>query len=160
MSMIRRHRKRVIGMALLVACIAVLAACTPSHPQSTFDTAGPVARTQLVNLYLIFWAAVFVFVVVGGILLYEVIRFRRRPGDADPVQTHGNTALEIGWTLAPAVLLAIVAVPTVFAIFETANSPDPQGMQVEVVGHQWWWEFNYPELGLRRPTSSTCRSER
>ena len=149
MSMIRRPPMRVVGMALLLAGVVFSAACTPSHPQSTFDTSGPVARSQLTLFYWIFWAAVFVFITVGGALLYEVIRFRRRPGDPDPEQIHGNTPIEIGWTLVPVVVLAVVAVPTVITIFDNANSPDPDGLLVEVVGHQWWWEFNYPQLYLK-----------
>jgi cytochrome c oxidase subunit 2 len=136
--------KSYIGAVLLLVLGVALVGCTPDDPQSTFGTSGPVARSQLVLFYWIFWAAVFVFIAVGGFLLYTVIRYRRRPGDADPEQTHGNTPLEIGWTILPAVILAVVAVPTVITIFDNANSPDPGAMTVEVIGHQWWWEFKYP----------------
>ena len=80
-----------IGPALLLMLGAVLFSCTPEDPLSTFDTSGPVARSQLVLFYWIFGAAVFVFVAVGGVLFYASIKFRRKPGDADPEQTHGNT---------------------------------------------------------------------
>ena len=131
--------------ALLLFIGLLSAACTPSHPQSTFDAAGPVARSQLNLFYVIFWAAVFVFVVVEGVLLYATIRFRRRPGQDIPVQTHGNTPLEIGWTIAPAIVLAIVAVPTIITIFDNARTPseDENPVHVNVTAHQWWWEFEY-----------------
>ena len=131
----------IIGGALLLVAVA----CFPSHPQSTFDAAGPVARSQLNLFYVIFWAAVFVFVVVQGILLYVTIRFRRKPGqDQIPKQTHGNTRLEIAWTIAPAIVLAVVAVPTVITIFDNARTPDPENaVHVKVTGHQWWFEFEY-----------------
>ena len=58
---------------------------------------------------------------------------------------HGNTRLEIGWTVLPALLLAIIAVPTVATIFDLAENPGPQALQVHVVGKQWWWEFKYPD---------------
>ena len=145
MSLIRHPLTRAVATALLLLLLATLVACTPSHPQSTFDTAGPVARSQLTLFYWIFWAAVFVFVTVEGALLYLVIRYRRKPGDADPEQIHGHTALEIGWPILPAVILAVVAVPTVMTVFYNANPPDPSAMRVDVVGHQWWWEFHYPE---------------
>ena len=125
--------------------LLLLAACTPDHPQSTFDTQGPVARSQLILFYWIFWAAVFVFITVGGALLYVTFRFRRKPGDGDPPQVHGNTPLEIGWTILPILVLAVVAVPTVITIFDNANSPEPASMQIEVIGHQWWWEFKYED---------------
>lgn len=139
-----RRAERILGVVLGVALLAGLVGCTPSHEQSTFDTSGPVARSQLVLFYWIFWAALFVFVTVGGAILYTVIRYRRRPGDPDPPQTHGNTPLEIGWTIAPAIVLAVVAVPTVITIFDNANSPDPGALTVDVRGQQWWWEFTYP----------------
>ena len=114
---------------------------------STFDTSGPVARSQLVLFYWIFWAAVFVFVVVGGVILYAVIRYRRRPGDPDPPQIHGHKRLEIAWTILPGIVLAVVAVPTILTIFDNANSPEPGALTVNVVAHQWWWEFRYPSEG-------------
>ena len=143
MSMTRRHSLRQFGLVLLVLVVALLAGCTPGHKQSTFDASGPVAESQLALFYWIFWAAVFVFVVVGGALLYTAIRYRRRPGDGDPPQIHGDKTLEIAWTIVPSVVLAVVAVPTVMTIFHNANSPDPDGMEVTVVARQWWWEFRY-----------------
>ena len=139
-----RHSIRWMGVLLLILFIALLTACYPSHPQSTFDTSGPVARSQLILFYWIFWAAVVVFIAVGGALLYAVIRYRRKPGDADPEQIHGHMPLEIAWTILPAVVLAVVAVPTIITIFDNANSPEPGALTIEVVGHQWWWEFKYP----------------
>src|SRR5438874_1508648 len=56
--------------------------------------------------------------------------------------------MEIAWTLAPAVILVFVAVPTVRTIFATAGDAPPDALKVEVIGHQWWWEFKYPELGI------------
>src|SRR6185503_2348550 len=52
------------------------------------------------------------------------------------------------WTLIPAVVLAIIAVPTVRTIFRTQGDAPPNALQVEVVGHQWWWEFRYPQYGV------------
>lgn len=145
MPIFRCRLARYIGATLLLITVLLLVGCTPEHPQSTFDTQGPVARSQLTLFYWIFWAAVFVFIIVGGALLYVTIRYRRRPGDGDPVQVHGNMPLEITWTVLPFLILAVVAVPTVITIFDNANSPDPDGMHIEVVGNQWWWEFKYED---------------
>ena len=161
---------KLLLLALSVVAILVLAGCTPSHPQSTFDVAGPIAEKQRTLFYIIFWAAVFVFVVVGGILLYTVIRFRRRAGDRHmPAQTHGNTRLEIAWTIAPVFVLAVIAVPTLIYIFQIAETPPASALEVDVTGHQWWWEFEYPELGVitanemhvpvDRPVKLTLRSD-
>jgi cytochrome c oxidase subunit 2 len=61
---------------------------------------------------------------------------------------HGHTVLEIGWTLAPALILVFIAVPTMRTIFATAAAAPAGAVRVEVIGHQWWWEFRYPELGI------------
>ena len=143
-----RCHVRAAAVALSALLLVVLAGCTPDHFQSTFDTSGPVARSQLALFYVIFWAAVFVFIVVGGILLYTTIRFRRKSDAEEPEQIHGHTRLEIGWTIAPILVLIVVAVPTVLTIFDNANSPDPDGLTVDAIGHQWWWEFRYPEYDL------------
>ena len=148
--MISAWRNRTLFAMALGLALLLLLACTPSHNQSTFDTAGPVAEQQLELFIIIFWAAVFVFVLVGGIMLYAVVRYRRRPGrDEMPVQTHGNTPLEVGWTIAPVVVLVVIAVPTLIAIFEIADLPaDKDALVVNVTGHQWWWEFGYPDQEL------------
>ncbi len=96
---------------------------------------------------LLFWATV-VFVIVGVGLLYIIFKFKARPGSPEPTHVHGNTALEIAWTAIPAVILAFIAVPTVKAIFLTQAKAPANALQVEVIGHQWWWEFRYPEYGI------------
>ena len=146
---LKRPSFRTLAVGFCVAAILTLMACTPSHPQSTFDAAGPVAEKQLDLFLLILWAALGVFVVVGGALLYTVIRFRRRAGSEEmPVQTHGNAPLEIGWTIAPAIVLLVIAVPTIYYIFDIAKSPGPGALEINVTGHQWWWEFEYPGLNV------------
>jgi cytochrome c oxidase subunit 2 len=87
-------------------------------------------------------------VLVEGVLVYAIFRFRGKPGDAEPHQTHGNTTVEIIWTVIPALILAAIAVPTVKAIFQTNETPPKDALTVEVVGHQWWWEFRYPQYNV------------
>ena len=139
-----RSSLRFLAIALLVAIVALVVGCYPEHNQSTFDPAGKIARDQLTLFYWIFWAAVVVFVVVEGALVYSVIRFRRKPGQGVPAQVHGNTRLEVAWTIAPAIVLAVVAVPTLTTIFDHANAP-ADAMEINVIGHRWWWEFQYPD---------------
>ncbi|MBI2855605.1 MAG: cytochrome c oxidase subunit II [Chloroflexi bacterium] len=145
----RNNLNAILPLLLLVLLLVLVASCTPGHPQSTFGTHGPVAQRQMTLFYVIFWAAVFVFVTVGGTLLFAAIRFRRRPGQPEPPQTHGNTRLEIGWTIAPAVVLFVVAIPTVLAQFYISDPPsDEDKLDVNVTAHQWWWEIEYPGLGV------------
>jgi cytochrome c oxidase subunit 2 len=130
----------------LIALGAV--ACAGEYPQSTFHPTSDFAG-QLDGLFRgIFWWALGVFVVVEGILLVAIVRFRHRGQGAPPRQVHGHTALEIGWTIAPALILVFIAVPTIRSIFRSTGEPAAGALHVEVVGHQWWWEFRYPELGI------------
>ena len=143
-----RRSAALLGSLLLGALVVLMVGCTPSHLQSTFDTTGPVARSQLNLFYIIFWVGLFVFVLVFGAMIYAAIRFRRRPGQGDPEQIHGHKRLEIAWTIAPAIVLLIVAVPSIITIFDNANSPVPPekgGLVVQAIGHQWWFEFRYPD---------------
>ena len=135
----------VVGI-LLVSLF--LLSCNPSDPQSTFDAKGPIAEMQLGLFWIIFWVAVAVFVVVEGALLYTVVKFRRKNRRTMPRQTHGNKRLEIAWTIAPTIILVFIAVPTVMALFASAAPARVDALNVKVVAHQWWWEFEYPELGL------------
>ncbi|GIT16075.1 MAG: hypothetical protein CM1200mP37_6560 [Chloroflexota bacterium] len=122
--------------------------CTPDHPQSTFNVAGPVAESQLTLFYWILAAAVFVFVIVTAILFWAVFRYRRKESDKDPEQIHGNTKLEIAWTILPAIILVFVAIPTVITIFDNANSPctyEEGCLEVTVEAAQWFWNFTYKD---------------
>ena len=124
-----------------------------SRPQSTLTPKGDYAEMVDKLFRTTLWLATLVFIVVEAGLLWAIFKFRGKPDDAEPKQVHGSTTVEIIWTVIPALVLAVVAVPTVQTIFETAKvpaaSPDGQApLRVDVVGHQWWWEFRYPELGI------------
>lgn len=145
----RGRYRRYLQLALFTAALAaLLAACSgPNLPYNSLDPAGPVARKQADLFWLVFWIAAAVFVLVEGMLLVVLWRFRRRSPSDKPRQVHGNTRLEIMWTIIPALLLAGVAVPTVGTIFDLAEIPEG-AMHIEVTGHQWWWEIHYPSLGV------------
>lgn len=141
---------------LAVLPLLLLAACTgdgSKYPQSTLHPKGDFA-VMVDDLFdMTVYLATFVFVVVEAALLWAIVKFRGKPDDPEPKQVHGSTVVEIIWTVVPALVLAVVAVPTVRAIFDTAKVPDssPDGskpLQIEVIGHQWWWEFRYPEYGI------------
>jgi cytochrome c oxidase subunit 2 len=135
-------------LALFVTALGgLLAACTQEYPYNSLAPAGPVADKQADLFWLVFWIAVGVFVLVEGLLVFAMIRFRRRSADDVPKQIHGNTRLEIIWTILPALLLAGIAVPTVGTIFDLAQEPEG-ALEIDVTGHQWWWEVRYPSLGV------------
>ena len=116
--MVRLPALRSCCIVFLLTIVAVFAACNSSSPQSTFDAAGPVAREQLRLFWIIFWAAMIVFVLVMAVMVYSIIRFRRRPTDGIPNQVHGNAVLEIIWTVVPIILLIGIGVITVKTLFD------------------------------------------
>ncbi len=135
-------------LALLVVLL-LLTACGGAHlPQSTLTPASDFSADLFELFKNVFWWAVAVFIVVEALLLIALARFRARPGAAAPKPVHGHTVLEIGWTLAPALILVFIAVPTMRTIFATAGHAPEGALRVEVVGHQWWWEYRYPTLNI------------
>lgn len=144
----RFHAGRLVaGLALLVLLAVLVSACDVDVPQNTFDAKGQPARDQKDIFILAMWPAIVIGVAVLAALLMIVLRFReRREGDGPPKQLHGNTRLEIAWTLAPTLLLLGLAVPMVAAIFEVGRSPASDAFQVRVEGRQWAWFIEYPEI--------------
>src|SRR5919109_3527388 len=118
----RRDRPGRRGLRLAVGVLALFlfSACREELPLNTFAPAGPQARKLDSLFFLVFWLAVGVFVLVEGLIVFAAIRYRRRPGREHPVQVHGNTKLEIMWTVIPAAILVVIAVPTVLGIFDLA----------------------------------------
>jgi len=148
-AFLRRFRVSpwVAGLALVTPLVLVACAGDP-YPQSTLHPTSDSSQAIDALYRNIFWWAVFVFVVVQSALVYTIIRFRSRPGGPEARQLHGNTLVEITWTLAPAAILVAIAVPTIRTIFKLKGDAPADAVQVEVVGHQWWWEYRYPQLGI------------
>lgn len=139
-----RRINRAMGFSVSgIAGALLLAACGPDNAQNSLKPKGKAAQ-QIQDLFIpVVIIAVIVFVVVAGIAIFSVIRFRSRPNSPEPVQVHGNTRLEIGWTLLPLVILAVVSVFSIRLIFVQAKEPAADALQVRVVGKQWWWQFEY-----------------
>jgi cytochrome c oxidase subunit II len=140
----RARRALVAKVVLGFGALLVLSAC--SGDQSALDPAGPYAQAPHDLIRWVFLIALVVFVFVQGLIIYSVVKFRRKPDDdgALPVQVHGNTRLEIIWTVIPALILAGIAVPTVQGIFNQMDEPDDEdAITVQVIGHRWWFEYEY-----------------
>ena len=115
---------------------------------STVSPASDLARSILHVYGIITWATIVIALVVSVTLAIALLRFRERPGEPLPAQIRGHTLLELSWTIAPALILLIIAIPTIQVIFRTQR-PAPKGaLQITVRGWQWWWEFRYPGLDI------------
>jgi cytochrome c oxidase subunit 2 len=140
--------RRLMTAALPAVAAMALTACNASYPNSIFHNHTDFNRDVGVLWSILIWLGTAVFVFVEGILLYAIFRYRRRSENDRPEHVHGNTTLEILWTAIPALILAFIAVPTVRTIFKTQAKAKADALQVEVVGHQWWWEFRYPQYKI------------
>jgi cytochrome c oxidase subunit 2 len=109
---------RVASLALLLVSAILLSGCEYfSSPQNTFNPGGTVAQQQKDDFLLVMWPSLVVGLIVIFGILFIAVRFRRKPDDPSlPKQIHGNTALELSWTVIPIILLAVIAVPTVEGI--------------------------------------------
>jgi cytochrome c oxidase subunit II len=143
------RRRRRLALALVMPLVLFVASCASDAPQDTLEPKGPIARSIDGLWNGVFLVAVVVFILVEFGTLALVIRFRRRKGDSDddlPTQTHGNTKLEIAWTLVPAVMLAVVGFFTLRTLFDI-NERDADDLTIQVTGQQWWWEYAYDTDG-------------
>ncbi len=143
-------RKRLLWATAGIGLLLLLSGCAPDATQDTLQPQGPYAQ-KLKDLFIpVFWVAVFVFIVVEGGIVWIAIRYRHRKGrERMPAQIHGNTRLEIGWTIAPALILAGVMVPTVATLWDLARKPPDDAINVTVRGLQWWWDFEYTDDDMR-----------
>jgi len=148
---------------LLLGTALFAAACAEDKPLNTYGAKGPQAE-MIENFSYYIWpimGIIFALVVFGGIWL--ALKNRVKPEDFDyddlPEQVHGNSQLEWGWTAAPAVLLFVIAVPTMAMVFDLEDKNEAPASQEEcrlnqdgsrsgeldvmVIGQQWWWEYRY-----------------
>jgi cytochrome c oxidase subunit 2 len=140
--------RRLLSAALPAVLALAFTACSTRYPNSVFTRYTEFNREIAWLFKILIWLGSFVFVFVEGILLYTIWRYRRRSENDRPEHVHGNTTLEILWTAIPALILAFIAVPTVRTIFRTQAKAKADALQVEVIGHQWWWEFRYPQYKI------------
>lgn len=138
---------RLAAALLLLALLALLmSGCGVDTPQNTFAPQGEVARDQRNLYYYAMWPAIAIMIFVELGLVAILLRFRRRRDDEVPTQIHGNTRLELAWTIAPAAILLVLAVPMMSLLFKLGREPNPDAFVVNVTGVQWQWLFEYPQL--------------
>ena len=141
-----RLARRLVRILPVAALGLVLTACSNDEPQNFLYPAGKPAREIDQLQKPVFGIAIFVFFLVQGLIVYSVIRFRRRPDDEEfPEQVHGNTRLEIGWTIIPALVLLAVGRLHHPRHLQDLRQPPKGSLEVNVTGQKYWWAFSYPE---------------
>lgn len=182
-----------VGLLAALSLAFIMAGCSKEEltvRQSTMDPKGPVAQVQFDVFMDTVWLVVVLFALVGGLMVYAVIKFRSRPGDENKPAIvedgHGNPLIEIGLITASIGALVIIAIPTLSAIWYTddvpveaiptsklsvwyprveggrenyAQSVEEQVLEVDVIGKQWWFRFEYPQLGLTNDAKHSVPNE-
>jgi cytochrome c oxidase subunit II len=138
---------------LAFACMGV----TPSVAQNALTTPSilapastPAKEIYGLSLFVLMITGA-IFVVVGGLLAFVIVRFRARKTDAEhePAQIYGSVRVELAWTVIPVLIVVVLFLTTARIIFAIQDAPEPESaLDVTVVGHQFWWEFRYPKLNI------------
>ena len=146
-----RRRVRLHVAALVVALVPAAALAAPAPIPSIFDPLSRPADEIYTLSLLVLGICAAIFVLVGGLLVVSIVRFRRRPDDdgIEPPQVYGSNRLELAWTVIPLLIVFVLFLVTTRTLIAVENAvPPADALEVRVIGHQWWWEFRYPAQGV------------
>src|SRR5947209_19947937 len=154
-------KKVAVNLSLLLA-----GGPPPAQNLSIFDPVSPPAESIRSLSVLVLAITGFIFVVVEGILIYSIVRFRRRAAPSglqgpEPPQIYGSKPIEIAWTAAPALVVFVLVLVSARTLWEVdIDPPAPtagdNALFVTVVGRQWWWEYRYTHYDGRELRFSTA----
>jgi cytochrome c oxidase subunit 2 len=150
--------RRWLGRPLLLLWLATQTAASAFAQPVSDDRIPSVFRPESTPAHSIYELSILVlaitgiiFAVVFGLIVYALVRYRRRRDDdgGEPAQVYGSTQVEVAWTVIPVLIVVVLSLTGARAIDEIQNTPRPPGaLDVTAIGHQWWWEFRYPSLGI------------
>src|SRR5271154_2496759 len=147
---------RATGVAILLAGVLLAAGLCAATPQDSsvtniFDSRStPADSIRHLSLFVLSVTGL-IFLVVFSLLSYAVVKFRGRAADTDrePAQVYGSTQIELAWTIIPILIVVVLFLATARAIHAIQHAPKPaDAVEVIAIGHQFWWEFRYPNLGI------------
>ncbi len=151
-------KNRIRGIALrslafLFCCMSTAAAADASSmgPTNIFAPESTPAKSIFHLSILVLTTTGIIFVVVSTLLVYSIAKFRAKSASAntEPAQVYGSTQIELAWTIIPILIVVVLFVATARGIHEIQDAPMPAGaVEVTVIGHQFWWEYRYPQLGV------------
>src|SRR5262252_5829665 len=148
---------RAVGILVLLAGVLLGASlCVASTPAnhsvpSIFDAHSTPAESIRHLSHFVLAVTGLIFLVVFSLLIYAVVKFRSRvaEGEREPAQVYGSTQIELAWTVIPILIVAVLFAATAQMIHAIQDAPKPAGaIEVTAIGHQFWWEFRYPGLGV------------
>jgi cytochrome c oxidase subunit 2 len=140
-------------IALFLHCAAsALWAAEPSrHGTNIFSPASTPAKSIADLSAFVLVITGIIFLVVFALLFYSVVKFRERATDVgrEPAQVYGSMQIGLAWTIIPTLIVVVLFLATARVIHAIEDAPEPAGaVDVIAIGHQYWWEFRYPKLGI------------
>jgi len=148
---------RITGVFVILAGILLAAAlCTASEPPansipSIFEPRSMPADSIRHLSFFVLSITGLIFLVVFTLLTYVILKFRVKSGDRErePAQVYGSTQIELAWTVIPILIVVVLFLATARVIHAIQDAPKPaEAVEVTAIGHQFWWEFRYPGLGV------------
>lgn len=147
-SSIRFHRW--VAVTPFLFAMSAFASSALSVPSTLSPASTPAHEIYGLSLFVLLITGS-IFAVVGGLLVFIVIRYRAREGDGqeEPAQIYGSVQVELAWTVIPVLIVVVLFLTTARIIFAIQDAPEPRSaLDVTVIGHQYWWEFRYPKLNI------------
>jgi cytochrome c oxidase subunit 2 len=148
---------RATGILVLLAGILFAAGLCNASPSddnpvpSIFQPhSTPAESIYHLSVFVLAITAV-IFLVVFSLLVYAVVKFRNKAAGAErePAQVYGSTQIELAWTIIPILIVVVLFLATARVIHAIQDAPKPAtAVEVTAIGHQFWWEFRYPALGI------------
>jgi cytochrome c oxidase subunit 2 len=139
-------------VALLLCSAAIAAAHSASTGLTNIFSPESTSAKSIFDLSMFVLAVTgIIFAVVFTLLVYSVVKFRGNPADAgrEPAQVYGSTQIELAWTIIPILIVVVLFLATARVIHAVQDAPKPAtAVEVTVIGHQFWWEYRYPRLGI------------
>lgn len=150
MRMVPTQSLALLGGALVCAVRTTTLLAQDRTPSTLVPESTPAHQIFDLSLFVVAITGG-IFLVVGGLLAIALLRFRARKTDppGEPAQIYGSTQIELAWTVIPVLIVVVLFLTTARIIFAIEDAPKPQAaLEVTAIGHQFWWEFRYPQYGV------------
>ncbi len=148
-SPVKQPSLKGAGVLLAIVTVLLFPAVAFAIPGSgEFVSVFSESGREITHLYnIIAKICLVILVIVEGVLIFAILKFRRRDDDERPVQNHGNLRLEFGWTMGALLIQVYIGILTIDVMYSTEVIPDDVDMTVEAVARTWDWHFVYPDQG-------------
>jgi cytochrome c oxidase subunit II len=143
--------KVIVAFFGLAAAALAEPSRSPLSPTNIFAPLSTPAQSVFDLSLFVLEVTGAIFLVVFSLLVYAAVRFRKKGSASgkEPTQVYGSVQLELAWTVIPVLIVVVLFLASARVIGSVQNAEAPaNAIQVTVIGHQFWWEYRYPSLGV------------